>query len=552
MKVVQQYLYLLAGFLITASWLIPNHYIPWTTFHSDATSAMGFCLLLLVATWSSSSKKIEVNSLHFALLALTLLTISYKFFWNVTYKSQVLIPAMYLLGFVLASFVGQMMKKVAPSVLDVIIYIPPLVASVVSVGLQMAQWLAVPDYGLTDVWISESSGIRPAANLNQPNQLASLLLWGLLSSLWLYKAKKIEEMTVLGLTVFLCFGIGLTLSRTSIIGFLFISVYLAICNRQRLRLPHFVGWLFAAATIYLAWKIHTLVPYILGISDVFNTDVDAINRGGAVRFSIWEMFISAILEKPLIGYGPLMTLSAQFEQMSEFPELGGGLYSSAHNLLLDLAIWYGLPIALFVCGVFLYWFLRVMRLAVDQEFHRGADILVSMILVMLIHASLELPLHHAYFLLPTGLIIGALMTAKVMPFTSLTFKVRTRAFLLVGALIGVFIFSIVAEYVRLERQVNYFRFKVANILNTPNPEVPNLWILDQLSDQLWFNMLPPDSRMSEQELQRAKLYVNSYKYCGTVAKYYFLMRANNETEATENLRVKLLEKCPNDKEYDLE
>jgi hypothetical protein len=444
------------------------------------------------------------------------------------------------------------MKKEIPNVLELIIYVPPLVASVVSVGLQIAQWLSVPDYGLTDIWISESSGVRPAANLNQPNQLASLLLWGLLSSLWLRRTKKAGAMTALVLALFLCFGIGLTLSRTSVMGFLIISMYLAICNRHRLRAFHIIGWLLAGATIFLAWKVHTLVPYLLGISDISNTDVDTMSRGSAVRLTIWKMFIRAILEEPLIGYGPLMTMSAQFEQMQEFPELGSGLYSNAHNLFLDFAIWYGLPIALFICGVFLYWFLPFLRMAVNEAHYHRTDILVSMVLVMLIHASLELPLHHAYFLLPTGLIIGVLMTARAVPFSSLTFRIKTKALLIAGALVGIFVFSIVAEYVRLERQVNYFRFKAANILNTPNPEVPNLWILDQLSDQLWFNMLPPDSRMSEQELQRAKLYVNSYKYCGTVEKYYFLMRANNETEATENLRVKLLEKCPNDKEYDLE
>ena len=77
-------------------------------------------------------------------------------------------------------------------------------------------------------------------------------------------------------------------------------------------------------------------------------------------------------------------------------------YKSAHNMLLDLLVWNGIPIGgliiLYVIA-WLYWL------------NKGVKDMVSivatlMVCAILIHGMLEFPLHYAYFLLPAGFLLG--------------------------------------------------------------------------------------------------------------------------------------------------
>src|SRR5690606_31370645 len=92
------------------------------------------------------------------------------------------------------------------------IFLAFLIASIISVWLQLRQWLLLDG----SIWVADlPPNGRPFANIAQPNLLSTLLIIGLLSILYLYENKRIQNFTAGLSTLFLLFGIALTFSRTA-------------------------------------------------------------------------------------------------------------------------------------------------------------------------------------------------------------------------------------------------------------------------------------------------------------------------------------------------
>lgn len=531
MKALEKYAFIFAGICAVMAWLLPNHYLPWSTFHADALMAFGFCVLLVTAWCYRSAEYVSFGVLQWALLTVVLGTIAYRIFGAVNYWTQAVLPALYIFGFLQVLLFGQVLKEQDPSRLESLIFLPPLVAAVVSVGLQLSQWLSIPEYGMTDIWIFQSNGVRPAANMNQPNQLATLLLWGLISGGWLHRRRLVSLVGLTFLSAFLAFGVGLTLSRTAILGFCVASLFLIMSNFSSIKAKHLVAWIAVVVVFCIAWNTHSLVPRWLDISSVSVSGIENVNRDNGLRITIWKMFVEAVLEKPVFGYGPQMTLSAQFSNIENFPELSNDLYAHAHNIVLDLMVWYGLPIVVLVAVVFFYWFLSVLNKSIDTAGRN--DFYIMMLLVVFVHANLELPLHHAYFLLPTGLIFGALITEGEMLFPSVIRRVSMKMLVIMAVFTLGICLLVFKEYMSIERQVYNYRFKSLNILNHENPVPPSAYVLDQLSDQLWFYMLDVNSKLSQEDLIRAYKFISSYESCDAHRKYLQILLLSDKSNADQ-------------------
>ena len=105
-----------------------------------------------------------------------------------------------LLGFGLAVASGSMLQRKGTSVTDAVAT-GALCASIVSVGIQLWQWLGLSgtsEFSGLGLWLMNlPSGARPFANLAQPNQLSTLLLWGLASVWWIFVRRRISSQRVL-------------------------------------------------------------------------------------------------------------------------------------------------------------------------------------------------------------------------------------------------------------------------------------------------------------------------------------------------------------------
>src|SRR5690606_30949599 len=74
-------------------------------------------------------------------------------------------------------------------------------------------------------------GGRPYANLAQPNNLATLLLFGLLASVYLRECAVLGRFPSALCSCLLLFGIALTQSRTAVLGLLVLAGWLLFARR---------------------------------------------------------------------------------------------------------------------------------------------------------------------------------------------------------------------------------------------------------------------------------------------------------------------------------
>ena len=201
-----------AALMLSAGWLQPNHYLPWIAFHTDAWVAV---ILAILAVGLIGRTTEFAQWRPFTLLVLSLATIPFLQYIGglIPFIGSAWISTSYILGFSLALAVGERWESITPSQAADFLFLAVGIASIISVGMALHQWLGLDGF---ELWIMRlGTTTRPFANFGQPNQLATLLLWGLLSCAWGVARRKIHLPVALLFSVYLIFGLALTESRTA-------------------------------------------------------------------------------------------------------------------------------------------------------------------------------------------------------------------------------------------------------------------------------------------------------------------------------------------------
>jgi O-antigen ligase len=477
--------------LFSLSWLVPVHLLPWSTFPADAWTAF---MALIAALVVMMRTRLVLSWHSISCLAAGLVFLPWLQFFSglLPYAGLAWVSCAYLLGFLLALLIGARWEQASAGQLAHALFIAIGVAAIISVGLQLYGWLGLQGSGVMGMWSLEASGDRPYANLGQPNQLATLLLWGLMACLWAYLHKVTGAATTGFIAAFLLLGIALTQSRA---GYLSLSVMLVAVWFWRglwpsRLLPRIAAGLYIyALTIpfFLRW-LHTAL--LLGQNDVHLR----MAHEGELRLSAWRMCITAVMERPWFGYGWTGIGSAQIAVADQFPALDS-IFQSAHNLFLDLVLWAGLPIGLFVVGMLVWWFLAAFRAV-----RRSEDaVLILLLAAVGTHALVEFPLQYAYFLLPAGLVMGMLNIRLGTPVIG-----KTSRWVLPGIwLAGVLFFGvIVRDYAQVDISYNLLRLEQSIVGQGRGPMggPPDVWVLTQLREWIVVARYKPHSGMSPQEL----------------------------------------------------
>ena len=487
--------------LFSLCWLVPVHLPPWKTFSPDAWSAFSVLVIALVVVIRTRSVLIW-HSLSCLVAGLVLLPWLQFFFGLLPFVGQAWISSAYLLGFLLALIIGERWELACPSQLAHGLFMAIGLAAIASVGLQLYTWLDLAGSGVMGMWSMDWSGTRPYANLGQPNQLATLLLWGVMACLWAYLHKAIGEWVAIFTTAFLLLGIALTQSRA---GFLTLTVMLVAVWFWRdlwpsRLLPRVVSGLYLYILMIpslLRWLNATL---LLDQNDVYVR----VTQQGELRLSAWRLFIQAVVERPWFGYGWTEVSSAQLAVADQLPVLDG-IFQQSHNLFLDLVLWTGLPIGLLVTGMLIHWFWKKLRAV-----RRAEEAALFLLLTAVgIHALVEYPLQYAYFLLPAGLVMGILearLGARIVgrtPHWMLSCLWVTAALVL-----GVTI----RDYAQVASSYNLLRLEQSIVGQGRGPMggPPDVWALTQLREWIVVARYKAHPGMSQRELTEMTVMTHVY------------------------------------------
>lgn len=505
---------------LAVAWLLPNHYPPWSTFHMDAWTALVLSLASAAVIVRSTGPVVWHG---ITLLAAVLVFVpGLQFgFGMVMLSGTAWVSTAYLIGFLLALLTGARWESSSPGQLADGLFLAIGMAALISVGLQLHQWLALD---LLGIWTMGDGYGRPFANFGQPNQLGTFLLWGLLAAAWGLARRHIGVGTALFMAVYLLFGLALTQSRTAWVAVVMLVGASWLWRRlwSDERLPWLVtglGLYFAACVVSVGWLSQV---FLLPLS----TDMGDIARiSGELRPVVWSMFMDAALQRPWFGYGWNQVVLAQLTASLDHPALHV-VFSHSHNLFLDLMLWCGIPVGLFV-SIYLVRWLWLRLCAV-----RGAEdaVLLLFLLVVGNHAMLELPLHHAYFLLPVGLVMGALNV-----------RLGAQSILVVGrwSVLVVWLASvallapIIRDYSRVETSYQALRFEWARIKTEIRGKPPEVLLLTQWREFIRLGRFEPTSGMSADNLDWMRKVSSLYPSTGGFHKLAGALAMNQRPDEAQ-------------------
>ena len=475
---------------LSVSWLLPNHYQPWLAFHLDAWIALCAAIAGIVVIWRSKTPA----SWHWPpvfVVLLMFITGLQTLFGLIPLIGVAWISSAYMAGFCLALVVGAHWESNQAGQIGDGLFLAIGIAALVSVGLQLQQWLQIDGI---ELWKMGGGPERPYANFGQPNQLGTFLLWGLLAVGWCWIRQRVGNAVAILMAAFVMFGLALTASRTAWIGLaiLLISVWYWRKLWANRRLPLVVtglGLLFVLFVVTQSWLRSILMGDAPLPPDYLNP------MSGQHRLLAWTAFWDAIWQRPWFGYGLYQVVPAQMVVATDHPSLHS-VFTSAHNVFLDLLIWCGIPLGLTISMVLLTWSWQKFRAVRQAE----EVIFVLFLVVVANHAMLELPLHYAYFLLPVGLVIGVLNTRLgEVPVFFMARWMSTSVWLIVTTVLVL----IIRDYARIEPSHENFRMERMRI-KVAHLGPPDVLLLTQWREFIAVARIEPTKGMSASEVDKIR------------------------------------------------
>ena len=507
---------------IALSWLIPNHYLPWTAAWPDSLALTGLCLLAL---WSGllleGPTRLSRPLLMAAALAFGSVLVQ-SASGKILFIGDALLAAAYLAAWGIAVLTGhRIASSPAGDTVQEALFNAWLFVAISSVGVGLVQWTGA--LGSTVYIVDLPPAGNPWANVAQTSHFSTICFIGLCSLGCLHQRQRVG-LAVFGLAaVFLMVGMVSSGSRTAWLQMACLIAWLSVYRSSKtLRLPRmFLGGL---ATTFIA-----LVIAWPGIADAALLSSgrlrdDQLSSGFRVRH--WAMMLDAIGREPWLGYGWQQVSVAQQAVALDHPAIGEYIESS-HNLLLDLMLWNGIPVGLAIGALLIFWFLSRARRCADAH----SAWLLGAIGGLFVHAMVEFPLEYAYFLIPFGLLMG--MVDAAMPSLA-GWRVGRGALLGITLLTSLVLFGIARDYFRAEENHRVLRLESARIgvdsLVTPAPQ---LALLDQLEAFLLFARIEPRPGLPAAELALMQTVASRYGTPAVLLNYAIASGLNGRPDLAE-------------------
>jgi hypothetical protein len=511
------WLTLAAAFAVVA-WWIPVGARPWPSFHRDWLFATSLIPLACWAAWKSwrTKQSWPIPTAVVFVGAISLVPIVQSLTGQIVFAGDAGLVLLALWSMALAIDVGAKWRALRPDAVDFGLPVAIVIAALGAVALGTMQWLGVESLGT--LLVALPPGSRPTSNLAQANHFSTLAACGLLATWWLYETRRVHGSAALSLAAFMLFGVAMSQSRTGWLQLAALaSVALYLSRRAPgssslappaqlpaaglLRLTRASVLLLAAAfvTLVVVWpQLNAGLPQPAGLS---------LERQASIgsRPAIWLNQWAAVQQAPWLGHGwgqgHLAHQSAVWSQPWPSP------LTFAHNLVLDLLVWQGIPLTLLTVGAVLWW----ARRRASTLRTTGARFCALGLLLLGIHAMLEFPHAYLIFLLPAGLMIGV-VESDAMPCAAgasdsgpLPIGLRLRAFMLACAVAAALAVSLLLarDYMRISRSLDQFRFESARFEYVDRSAVPPALLLTQLQSLMEFIRTPGDASLTQQELDRS-------------------------------------------------
>ncbi len=510
--------WILLALSLSAPWLLPVHTEPWPTLYSEILAGLA---VVPIAAWALAlhrgSLELDALSIGFALTALVpLLQAVCGLF---IFPAEAPVVSLYLVGFALTVAVARRTEELAPGRLPDALFAGLFIAALVSTALALAQWIRL-DWG--PLLAAIPAGNRSVANVGQANELATLLVWGLVGLWWAHLHGRIGGvLTVLAAATVLV-GVASTQSRTSwlAVGLLLVT---ALYSPGPLGSARHRGAFICLglwfAVLVLGWPAATRLVEG-GVALTFDQQLST-----GLRPKIWAMMIDGIVHKPWFGYGWNQGRMVQLGELPNYADLKIGV-QHAHNLLLDLMVWNGVPLGLGLATLLGAWFWWQLRRATTA----AQIILLLALSTFMLHCLLELPHCKAFFLVPAALMMGSLNARSALPGM---FRLPRAFAALILCLLTATLALAWGDYRKIEVDLQSYRMRAARIGFLPEPPPPDIRVLRALQTALFDLRIKPRANMNSDELERLRLVSTRYPIESALFRYAKAAALNGQPSAAQ-------------------
>jgi hypothetical protein len=283
--------------------------------------------------------------------------------------------------------------------------------------------------------------------------------------------------------------------------------------------PAFIGLGFWFTLLVWVWPAATQV-----INGDNALSLDAQLSTGQ-RPEIWAMMLDGIAHRPWFGYGWNQGRLVQLAELPKYADLQIGV-QHAHNVVLDLLVWNGIPLGLVLTGLLAGWFWWQLKRAVTAS----QILLLLALTTFMLHAMLELPHCKAFFLVPVALMMGTLNAQSSLPV--LFHLPRLMAIGIATTLAGTLVLTWM-DYRNIEVDLRAYEMRTAWPGISPAPPKPDIYVLKALQ----FALATPRSElrqgMSTEELEYLRRLVSRYPIESALFRYARAAALNGQPEAAQ-------------------
>lgn len=523
----------LASFVL--GWNMPNHYPLWTSFHGELAAALALCLLFAGLAWQAQTAAattrfvVDLSTPARLWLAFALIPVLQYATGMLVFRGDAALGLLYGLGVVLALHVGRLW--VAQSGLAEVmrtLWTTLLLGAIVAFGLALAQWLRLP---AASWWAMELIDARPFANFGQPNQFGLAMVTGIVAATALYEMRALQHRASLALVwLVLGFAVLISQSRASLVALAALALCWFITRRRtpsRLRVVEVAIAMAVGLALYFGFAAIENALYLR--ADALRSPVEA-----GPRAAIWLHFVTAIGAHPWLGYGFGQGVMALSEVATQVAPSRNTIY--AHNVVLDLMTWFGVPLALLLSLAFVAWMLSWLRRNVEPALAVQRHAVFAVWLALLVQSLLEFPYAYAYFLLPAALLAGAVGRPPA-PATggAAHHFVSSRGVMLLAASAASLLGLLAWEYLQLEDDFRANRFERYQFTNRPEHlALTHPLILDQLAELNASSHFELRPGMPPEQIERLHVLARRFHLLPTRMDYAKALALNGRLAEAEN------------------
>lgn len=438
----------LLGLMVTVPFLHPIHHHPIPSFYGEWW-AFVFGLSAAIAALIAAPLRLILPS-ALKLIAIFLVAVLVQWLAGmIAYREFALFHGGYLawaaivasLGSTLASQIGRdrLLQAIAAAI---------LVGTLLSAGIAFAQRLNLP---ISHEFMFPSRGGAVTGNMAQRNSLGIYLWAGIASALYLRELKQLTTLSSLACVLLLSCAAGLTGSRMALLVGATLIIATVLAYRGATKSDSQCRLLFLGIAVVMVLSAKRLFPDLPDFGMASKSALERLtesNIAGDARLDLWRDTLTVIGDHPWIGNGIGNFPWRMVEAASQAP-VGAGTLPGAehsHNILLQIAADFGLPVLALSVAAILVWVLRLRSSPVDRGIHYGVAILT----ILTLHSLLEYPLWYASFLGIFCLMIGA-----IDPRTSSVNYPARRPILPLALVVGIVaLIPLRMDYVRLDEAIN--------------------------------------------------------------------------------------------------